>query len=359
MSSRLNRLDTFRNKRVLVTGHTGFKGSWLTAWLDLIGAKVFGLSLPPPTEPSHIKILKLSGLENEYIQDITDFEKVSEIITSINPDFVFHLAAQPIVKTAYLDPVTTWKTNVLGTQSILEAMRKINKKVVSIFITSDKCYENVEWVWGYKETDKLGGKDPYSSSKAAAEILLSSYARSLVTATSQKYFASVRAGNVIGGGDWASDRIIPDIIRSWYVKKLPVVLRNPFSTRPWQHVLEPLGGYLHLGAMMWDNDSEFDSYNFGPPSDQNKTVLDVVKKMDDLVPKDNLLNRIEIKNDGPQFNEAGLLKLNCEKALTKIGWKPLLDFELTIEMTAMWYEEYLSKGKIITKEQIRNYMDLL
>ena len=199
MTCRLNNLEIFQNKKVLVTGHTGFKGSWLIAWLDLLGAEVFGLSLPAPTNPSHIEELNLNKLSGDYVQDITDFEKVSKIMSSVQPDFIFHLAAQPIVKTAYLDPVLTWRTNVLGTQSILEAMRKLNKKVVSVFITSDKCYENVEWVWGYKENDRLGGKDPYSSSKAAAEILLSSYARSLINKNEQKYFSSVRAGNVIGG----------------------------------------------------------------------------------------------------------------------------------------------------------------
>ena len=243
----------FNAKTVLITGHTGFKGSWLAAWLKQLGAKVVGIALDPPTEPSHFFAAQLADGMVDLRIDIRNQVALEEAIVSAQPDFVFHLAAQALVRRAYEHPVETWQTNLLGTLHVLEALRKLDKPCAAVIITSDKCYDNVEWVWGYRETDAMGGPDPYSASKGAAELSIRSYIKSYFPkATSKVRIASARAGNVIGGGDWAADRIVPDCVRAWSSDNF-VEFRNPHSTRPWQHVLEPLSGYLTLGEKLYEN----------------------------------------------------------------------------------------------------------
>ena len=243
----------FKDKTVLVTGHTGFKGSWLISWLNQLGANVIGVSLDPPTEISHFNVAKMTNDIIDLRIDIRDFSALEKAIVEAQPDFVFHLAAQALVRSSYNSPIETWQTNVLGTLHILESLRKLDKPCVAVLITSDKCYDNVEWVWGYRENDAMGGPDPYSASKGAAELVIRSHIKSFfLKGESQIRIASARAGNVIGGGDWATDRIVPDCIQAWSQQKT-VLLRNPHSTRPWQHVLEPLGGYLTLAAALNEN----------------------------------------------------------------------------------------------------------
>jgi len=273
-------VEVFKNKGVVVTGHTGFKGSWLTAWLKHIGAKVVGIALDPPTCPSHFSA---AGLDNGVLDlrvDIRHAVEVERIILDAQPDFVFHLAAQPLVRRSYDDPLETWQTNVLGTLHVLEALRKLDKPCASVIITSDKCYDNVEWVWGYRETDAMGGPDPYSASKGAAELAVRSHIKSFFPkATSKVRIATARAGNVIGGGDWAENRIVPDCVRAWS-RGEGVELRNPASTRPWQHVLEPLSGYLSLAAALAVREElHGEPFNFGPPAQQNHSVLELVQEM--------------------------------------------------------------------------------
>jgi CDP-glucose 4,6-dehydratase len=328
----------YKNKKVLVTGNTGFKGSWLSVWLIELGAKVYGISNGTPTKPDSlfedIDLIK----RITYIEaDIRDGDKMKSTISEIKPDFVFHLAAQPIVIKSYNDPVETMTTNIIGTVNILEALRFLDNNCTAVFITSDKCYDNVEWLWGYRETDSLGGKDPYSASKGAAELMIKSYAFSyFMNPQSCIKVSSVRAGNVIGGGDWAENRIVPDCIRAWLENK-PVDIRSPQSTRPWQHVLEPLSGYLLVGQKLFeDNSINGQAFNFGPNSDQNKTVLELIdtlsKYWQDQGTK--LYNVIH----PPSFHEAGLLKLNCDKALHILNWKPVLNFEETTALTSLWYK---------------------
>lgn len=351
--------NIYKNKKVLVTGNTGFKGSWLTVWLKELGADVYGLSNSVPTKPS---LFEVAGLEKEikhHVIDVRDREKTVACIEEIQPDFIFHMAAQPIVGTSYSDPVGTIATNAMGTVHVLEGVRALNKKCHVILITSDKCYENVEWIFGYRETDRLGGKDIYSASKAAAEILIYSYYHSFIKNLPNVRLASVRAGNVIGGGDWAEKRLVPDCIRAW-VNKEPVVIRNPESTRPWQHVLEPLSGYLVTGEHLAKNDSlNGESFNFGPAADQ----IFSVKQMLEAIGKNwSFMNghRLYEVQGVPGFHEAGLLKLNCDKAHTHLQWKPVLDFAQTAQMTASWYAAYYGDGKDLgsfTRAQISQYVD--
>ncbi len=349
----------FNKKKVLVTGHTGFKGSWLSFWLNELGADVVGVSNGIPTKPSNYNANKLYEKSRNYNIEITNFNKLNNIIKVTKPDFVFHLAAQSLVKKSYLDPIETWKTNLIGTVNVLESLTNLKNNCIAVIITSDKCYDNVEWEWGYRENDKLGGPDPYSASKGAAEIAISSYIRSYFEKDKKNIkIASARAGNVIGGGDWAEDRIIPDCIKSWSKSK-SVKLRNPDSTRPWQHVLEPLGGYLQLALKMEKNPMiSGKSFNFGPSSDHNYTVKDLVNKMSTFWDKVSWVD-ISSKSNGPY--ESSLLKLNCDRALKELSWKPTLDFNTTVKFTAEWYKKYYEdKKKIsdITKEQIFEFMQL-
>ncbi|MAV63583.1 MAG: CDP-glucose 4,6-dehydratase [Candidatus Marinimicrobia bacterium] len=354
----MNKNNIFSNKKVLITGHTGFKGSWLSLWLHELGAKLYGISLDVPTNPSNFESSMISGLIKDIRLDIRDFEKLNSTIKEIKPDFIFHLAAQPLVNISLSNPLETYKTNTIGTLNILESIRVSLKKCIAIFITSDKVYDNQEWAWGYRETDKLGGSDPYSSSKACAELSISSYYRSYFKGSSDIKICSVRAGNVIGGGDWALNRIVPDCIRSWLQNK-PVLLRNPNSTRPWQHVLEPLSGYLLVASELTMKDSiNGGTYNFGPSSEQNKSVLELVKCLSKYLPNLNY----NFDNEFLNFNsESKLLKLNCDKAQYKLGWLPTLNFNQTLELTASWYEFFRSnpcKTREISLDQIKLFSKL-
>lgn len=356
--SELDLLDCFRGKNIIVTGHTGFKGSWLTAWLKELGANVIGISFNIPTIPSHFKLLDFEDIENHKI-DIRDSSALENLIKMTSPDFIFHLAAQSLVINSYKNPLETWNTNLMGTVNLLESLKSLKNKCTAIFITSDKCYDNVEWSWGYRETDKLGGPDPYSASKGAAEIAISSYFRSYFMKNSNINIASARAGNVIAGGDWSQNRLIPDCIRAWSDGE-KVILRNPNSTRPWQHVLEPLSGYLFLASKLHQNNSlNGKSFNFGPRDLTTKSVLDLVKKMSDYWPK----VKWEIEKVNDDYYESGLLKLNCDLAHEILNWQPKLNFEETIKMTVLWYKNYYENKELnvkeLTIEQIKNYMEYI
>jgi len=329
---------TFNTKTILITGHTGFKGAWLSAWLKQLGAKVIGIALDPPTEPSHFVAAQLAEGMVDLRIDIRNQVAIEEAIVSAQPDFVFHLAAQSLVRRSYEDPVGTWQTNLMGTMHVLEALRKLDKPCAAVIITSDKCYDNEEWVWGYRETDAVGGPEPYSASKGAAELAIRSHIKSFFPkATSKVRIASARAGNVIGGGDWAADRIVPDCVRAWSSDNL-VELRNSNSTRPWQHVLEPLSGYLALATELHQKDElHGEPFNFGPPAHQNRTVLSLVEAMSGYWDK---VRWEDNSGDKKEPYESGLLKLNCDKALHHLNWQAILSFQETVKMTAEWYCSY-------------------
>jgi CDP-glucose 4,6-dehydratase len=330
-------MNQFANKNIIVTGHTGFKGSWLSLWLIRLGAHVTGISTDIPSIPSHFESINLKNSIRDLRLDIRDQDQISKIIKETQPDFVFHLAAQSLVRESYSNPISTWQTNTLGTINILDSLTKLTKPCVAIFITSDKCYDNVESIWGYKETDSLGGSDPYSASKGGAELAIKSYVKSYFTKGSPIRIGIGRAGNVIGGGDWATDRIIPDCVRAWS-KNQSVDIRNPRATRPWQYVLEPLSGYLNL-AMVLDNDNKLhgEAFNFGPPSNQNHSVGELIQEMEKHWDK-VLWNDVSSEYDGPY--ESGLLKLNCDKALHHLGWQASWDFERTVKETVLWNKIY-------------------
>ena len=355
----MNYFEVFKDKKILITGHTGFKGTWLTAWLKLLGSEIVGISLDIVSDPSHFLEANLDDGIKDYRVDIRDREKIIEITKKERPDFIFHLAAQSLVRESYLNPVDTWSTNLMGTLNILEALRNVDKKCTAVIITSDKCYDNVEWVWGYKETDSLGGPDPYSSSKGAAELLIKSYLKSFFASEDcEVRIASARAGNVIGGGDWAKDRIIPDCVKAWSQDKI-VQLRNPNATRPWQHVLEPLSGYLRL-AYDLDKSRRLhgEPFNFGPPAQQNQSVSELVEVMSHYWDK---VRWEDISKTVDQPYESGLLKLNCDKALHELNWRAVMDFEETVSMTAEWYKSfYLDQTTILdfTNSQLEKYTDL-
>jgi CDP-glucose 4,6-dehydratase len=353
--------NTFKNKKVLITGNTGFKGSWLSAWLLNLGADVYGISNDIPTKPSMFEVLNLKDKVTHYKEDIRNSKAIIDIVKDIKPDFMFHMAAQPIVVTSYKDPVDTISTNVMGTTNILEALRIINHHCIAVIITSDKCYDNVEWVWGYKETDALGGKDIYSGSKGAAEIIFKSYYQSYFknTNTSNVRVASVRAGNVIGGGDWAAFRIVPDCIKAW-INDESVEIRSPKATRPWQHVLEPLSGYLSAAiALEQKNKLNGESFNFGPHAEYSKTVKELLGDLSrswKLKHPPSFLSKIT-----SEFHEAGLLKLNCDKALFHLKWLPTLDYRDLIEFTGSWYYKYYNSNENMfdyTMKQIKAYQEI-
>lgn len=352
--------NIYQNKKVLITGNTGFKGSWLTVWLLQLGAEVYGISKDIPTVPSMFNELKLSEKIKYYEQDLRDLEKVTKIIKDVKPDFVFHLAAQPIVVTSYLNPIETISTNVMGTANILEALRQSNHECYAVIITSDKCYDNVEWVWGYKESDILGGKDIYSGSKGAAELIIKSYYHSFFkdTTKSNIRLASARAGNVIGGGDWADYRIVPDCMKSWS-RKEKVEIRNPKSTRPWQHVLEPLSGYLATGLALFKNlNLNGESFNFGPKSEYSQSVEELISDLSKTFHFSNSEDAYTVL-DFTEYHEANLLKLNCDKGLYFLKWLPALDYSTVIEFTGSWYYNYYNgkRNKLFenTIDQIEMY----
>jgi CDP-glucose 4,6-dehydratase len=348
--------NTYNGKKVLVTGNTGFKGSWLSIWLKSLGAKVYGLSNGIPTNPSNYIVSDVESIIDMYYADIIDYSEVLKVIKTTKPDFIFHLAAQPLVIESYNDPKTTMNVNILGTVNILEALRQTDIKCTCILITSDKCYDNVEWIWGYKETDILGGKDPYSASKGAAELMIKSYSESYFkNPKSNVKVSSARAGNVIGGGDWAKYRIIPDAVQAWSTNK-ELILRSPNATRPWQHVLEPLSGYLRLGELLYSNkDLCGESFNFGPKPETNFSVEHLMIEMSKYWSE--VKWKVEVLDNN--VKEAGLLKLNCDKALHSLDWVPNLNFNDTVTLVANWYKTYFnnpkSNMKEFTLEQIKFY----
>lgn len=351
----------YKGKKVLVTGHTGFKGGWLCLWLKSMGADVYGISNEIYAQPS---LFETAGVDNQvksYIADIRELGKMKEIIGEIKPDFLFHMAAQPIVKKAFEEPVDTFTTNIIGTANILEVLRTFDFPCIAVMITSDKCYDNVEWVWGYKETDHLGGKDPYSASKGGSELIIKTYFHTYFKKDERIKVASVRAGNVIGGGDWADSRIVPDCFRAW-ANNDKVIIRSPDATRPWQHVLEPLSGYLRTGQLLAEpiKDSiNGEAYNFGPPTDQNYTVLDLLKEL--AINWDENNTDILQVEDG-KFPESGLLKLNIDKALYDMKWTPTLNFKETAGFTSDWYKCYYQETPEsmleFTNKQIAAYIEV-
>tara|TARA_B100000686_G_scaffold299916_1_gene334060 strand:+ start:82 stop:1170 length:1089 start_codon:yes stop_codon:yes gene_type:complete len=352
--------NLFKNKTVLVTGHTGFKGSWLTSWLVLLGAKVIGVSINIPTMPSHFKATKLQDKINDKRMDIRNLELLKKTFKKHQPDYVFHLAAQALVKKSYFDPIYTWKTNTIGTLNVLESLREIRKKCIAVIITSDKSYKNMEITRGYKENDILGGKDPYSASKASAELAIQSYISSFFPYKKTKVFIGIaRAGNVIGGGDWSENRLIPDCVKSWSKNK-KVLIRNPQSTRPWQHVLEAIWGYLLLASCLKKNKKlHGEVFNFGPNNSKNYSVLFLVKLIKKYWKQTSWKISNKRKNN---FYESNLLKLNSNKAKTKLKWKCILSFDETINMVADWYKSYYLKPKKmhdISLNQIKSYEKLL
>ncbi len=353
--------NIYKGKKVLITGHTGFKGSWLTSWLLKLGAEVHGFSVDYPSDPSMFLELKIEDRIHHHLGDVRDKELVHKIVHDTKPDFVFHLAAQALVSISYSDPVDTIETNVMGTANMLDALRTAEFPCTAIFITSDKCYENVEWVYGYKETDQIGGRDIYSGSKGAAEVIFHSYYYSFFKdKKSNIRLASARAGNVIGGGDWAKDRLVPDCMKAWS-KGGQVTIRSPKATRPWQHVMEPLSGYLNLGMQLsLDESLHGESFNFGPRSEYNHTVLTLLKELSTYWKYEDSNDAFTITDNIP-FHEAGLLKLNCDKALFYMKWQPTLDFETLIKFVGEWYYSfYKSKDNIvdITNNQIEQYENL-
>ncbi|CNJ88943.1 CDP-glucose 4,6-dehydratase [Yersinia enterocolitica] len=354
--------NIYSGKKVMITGHTGFKGAWLTSWLLKLGAKVCGVSKEIPTEPSMFEELKLKEKIEHHFCDIRDFEEIKEIILGYKPDFLFHLAAQAIVSESYIDPLTTISTNVIGTANILESLRSLESNCIAIIITSDKCYENVEWVWGYKETDAVGGRDIYSGSKGAAEVIFHAYQQSFFKdKNSHIKLATGRAGNVIGGGDWAKDRIVVDCMNNW-AKGQAVELRSPSATRPWQHVLEPLSGYLTLGASLYKNAEKLhgESFNFGPKAEQNRTVLELMSDLSRSWYIDDESKAYKITDDIP-FHEAGLLKLNCDKALFHMKWEANLSYKECVAMVGEWYYSFYHKKmnmNELTISQIDHYETL-
>lgn len=331
----------WKNRRVLVTGHTGFKGCWLLLWLQQLGAEVWGYSLPPEKEPNLFRSL-LSDISAGYrckerYADLSDIFALKDWVQLAQPQVVFHLAAQALVRPSYDDPLGTWSTNVQGSLHILEALKPLDHLCTVVMITTDKVYENREWTYGYRETDRLGGHDPYSASKAAAELAISSWRMSFCGAdshqTSKLRIATARAGNVIGGGDWATDRIVPDAMRA-LAKRDPIIMRNPLATRPWQHVLEPLAGYLRLAEVLSkESNPPCEPFNFGPHLDSNRTVYDLVES---ILSYWKGISIDTSDNDAP--HEANSLHLQIDKAYHYLDWRPIWDFETSIQRTVNWYK---------------------
>lgn len=336
----LNFNNIYKDKTVLITGHTGFKGSWLSIWLHELGAKVIGFALDPYTEKDNFVLSQLSNKIVDIRGDIRDQKKINEIFETYKPEFVFHLAAQPLVRYSYDNPVETYEINVMGSIYVMEAFKNCSASKYAIMITTDKCYKNKEQIWGYKETDAMGGFDPYSSSKGANEIAIQSYRNSFFNPNQyhihKKAIASARAGNVIGGGDWAKDRIVPDFYRA-IEANVPLEIRNPKATRPWQHVLEPLSGYLLLGQKLAENPTEYsEGWNFGPNFEMTNTVWDIIHQLKENIAKGEIID-VSSKN---QLHEAQLLALDITKAMTKLQWKPTLDIHQTLKFTNEWYMNY-------------------
>ncbi len=346
--------EVYKDKKVLLTGHTGFKGSWLALWLEQMGAKVYGYSLANEGI-NHLNLLPLKMQQN--INDLRDLDALQNYFNEVQPDIVFHLAAQALVRQSYNDPIETFSTNVMGTLNVYEACRKTPSIKAIVNVTSDKCYENKEWNWGYRENEPMGGYDPYSASKGCAELLTSSYRNSYFNVDDygvkhQVLLASGRAGNVIGGGDWAGDRLIPDIIRATS-KHEAVKIRNPKATRPWQHVLEPLSGYLTLGWKLLEKDfSAAEGWNFGPDNNSNLPVGEIIelskKYWNDIT--------IEFSKDPNDHHEANLLMLDCSKANKHLKWKSVWGIDTTLDKTISWYKEYYLNNNVVTLTDLSDYV---
>ncbi len=349
----------YRGRKVLVTGHTGFKGGWLALWLSRLGAEVAGAALPPPTKPSLFEAMRLGDLVDHHEVDIRHAEALKAVVADTRPSVVFHLAAQPIVRRSYLEPAETLATNVMGTAHLLDAVRATPGVEAVIVVTSDKCYENREWVWGYRENDPMGGSDPYSCSKGATELVTSAYRRSFFQGENSAKIAAVRAGNVIGGGDWAEDRLVPDIVRAAFAGE-PVTIRNPRATRPWQHVLEPLGGYLLVAARLLEAGGQrfAEGWNFGP---SENGVVDV-RRLASLIRSawGEGAPDFRFGQAGDQPHEANLLRLDIAKAASLLGWQPILGIEDTVAWTVDWYRRYQAtpaEARTVTERQIDDYSD--
>jgi CDP-glucose 4,6-dehydratase len=349
--------EFWHKKKVLITGHTGFKGSWLSLLLHKLGSDVHGYALEPPTNPSLFKEAGIKEIINSNLGDIRDFNNLLEVLKFVKPEIVIHMAAQSLVRESYKNPLETYSVNVMGTVTLLEAIRQINGVKVFINVTSDKCYENREWVWGYRENEPMGGYDPYSNSKGCSELITEAYRNSFFNRNEYKKHgvavASVRAGNVIGGGDWAEDRLIPDFIRA-ISKGKEIKIRNPYAIRPWQHVLEPLTGYLILAENLYNIGPEFaEAWNFGPDDTDIRNVEWIARTFCDLWGNGSSF----ILDTEPQPHEAGYLKLDCSKAKTKLGWSPKWDLNTTLKYIVEWNKSYLSGDNMreVTLEQIETY----
>ena len=346
----------YKGKKVLITGNTGFKGSWLTSWLLALGAQVYGYSIDIPSDPSMFEALDLGGKIRHEFGDVCDVEKLKGFIHDVRPDFIFHLAAQAIVSTSYEEPFSSVCTNVLGTASVMEGIRSVTWPCTCVIITSDKAYDNVEWIWGYRENDRMGGKDVYSGSKGAAELVIKCYWHSFVKEMPNIKMGVTRAGNVIGGGDWAKDRIVVDCVKA-FSQGRTVEIRSPKATRPWQHVLEPLSGYLTLGQHLFEGSVDGgEAFNFGPKAEQTKTVFELVQDMAGLWGLDP--DKAARLTGNVPFHEATLLKLNCDKALAYLGWHSTLNYGECIRFIVDWYKAFYGGGSdlyALTLSQIDEY----
>jgi CDP-glucose 4,6-dehydratase len=343
-------------KKVFLTGHTGFKGGWLSLWLTSMGAKVTGYALSPNSFPNFYEVTKMQGeIETSFVDDIRDLEKLKTAMFKSKPEIVIHMAAQPLVRYSYTNPVETYSTNVMGTVHLLESIRELDCVRATVIITTDKCYENKEWVWGYRENDPMGGFDPYSNSKGCAELVTSAYRQSFFSTLIHNGLASARAGNVIGGGDWSVDRLIPDAIKAFEASR-PLMIRNPLATRPWQHVLEPLSGYIVLAQALYRDGPAFaSSWNFGPGEEDNRSVQDVVNL---IISQWGQSAKWE-KEGSEQPHEAGLLKLDCSKARLQLGWIPKWGIEVAVEKTVSWQKYFQSNANMqeLSLAQINQYMN--
>lgn len=348
--------EFWKGRRVFLTGHTGFKGAWLTMWLHYLGAEVAGYALKAPTDPSLCELCSIDTLlDTEHHADVRNLEHLESAVQEFQPEIIFHLAAQSLVQESYRSPVDTYSTNVMGTVNILECIRRCNSVKAAIMVTSDKCYENREWIWGYRENDRLGGFDPYSNSKACAELVTAAYRQSFFE-SNEPAIASVRAGNVIGGGDWAEHRLIPDCIRA-FLNNERVTLRNPSAIRPWQHVLEPLSGYILLAEQLMLNRERFSGpWNFGPGDEGLRPVSWIAEKLAEFWPESA---HCVYEPDVTLGHETRCLKLNSGKAREQLHWKPRWDLEFALKKIIGWTEEYRNEGDMLSYSiaQIKEYMD--
>lgn len=347
----------WHGRRVLVTGHTGFKGSWLSLWLHAMGAEVTGFALPPPTDPSLFAAARIAGLIRHIEGDVRDLPAVRAAVATARPEVIFHLAAQPLVRLSYEQPVETYATNVMGTVHVLEAARLDGAVRAIVSVTSDKCYENREWIWPYRESDPMGGHDPYSSSKGCAELVTAAWRKSFFADPDAPALASVRAGNVIGGGDWAADRLVPDLVRAFEAGVSPLI-RAPQAVRPWQHVLEALGGYIQIAERLLAGERHFaDGWNFGPADDDARPVSWIVERMRAAWTESGGAASDALPDAGPRPHEAGLLRLDCSKARAALGWRPALNLERTIDWIVAWHRAVAggADARAVTLGQIADY----